>query len=51
LIFNGRSVILRGMFRFVILLVSIIWACLLLLSWSSPTETAAQPAPMVKSAS
>jgi hypothetical protein len=39
------------MFRFVILFVSIIWASLLLISWSSPPESAAQPAPVVKKAS
>jgi len=42
---------LRAMFRYVILFVSIIWASLLLLSWGDPAETAAQPAPVVKKAS
>jgi len=42
---------LRAMFRYLILLVGIIWASLLLLSWSDPTETSAEPAPIVKNAS
>jgi hypothetical protein len=41
---------LRAMFRYVILFVGIIWAGLLLLSWSDPSVTAAQPAPIVKNA-
>jgi hypothetical protein len=41
---------LRAMFRFVILFVGIIWASLLLLSWSDPSVTAAQPAAIVKNA-
>ena len=51
LLFQLRSVILRAMFRFVILFVSIAWACLLLLSWSGPIESAAQPVPVIKNAS
>jgi hypothetical protein len=51
LIFPVSSVILRAMFRLVILLVSIIWASLLLISWSSPPDSAAQQAPPVKIAS
>jgi len=51
LIFLIRSVMIRDMFRFVILFVSIVWASLLLLSWSSPTETVAQPTPIVNNAS
>jgi len=51
LIFLSRSVMLRAMFRYLILLVGIIWASLLLLSWSDPSETAAEPAPIVKNAS
>jgi hypothetical protein len=39
------------MYRFMILFISIIWASLLLLSWGSPTETAAEPAVVVESAS
>jgi hypothetical protein len=42
---------LRVMFRYVIVFVGIIWAGLLLLSWSDPSETAAQPAPIVQNAS
>jgi hypothetical protein len=42
---------LRAMFRYVILFVGIIWASLLLLSWSDPAETAAQSPPVVKEAS
>lgn len=41
---------LRAMFRYVILFVGIIWAALLLVTWSDPTVTAAQPAPVVKNA-
>jgi hypothetical protein len=51
LLFQLCSVILRAMFRFVILFVSIAWACLLLLSWSGPIETAAQPIAVIKNAS
>jgi hypothetical protein len=51
LIFQPRSVKLRAMFRYVILFVSIAWASLLLLSWSGPTETVAQPTPVVNNAS
>jgi len=51
LIFHEGSVILPAMFRFVILFVSIIWASLLLLSWSSPTSTSAQPTQVVENAS
>jgi len=50
LIFLPGSVILRAMFRYLILFGSIIWASLLLLSWSGPAETAAQPTPIVKNA-
>jgi hypothetical protein len=42
---------LRGMFRYVIVFVGIIWAGLLLLSWSDPSETAAQSPPIVQNAS
>jgi len=42
---------LRAMFRYLILLVGIIWASLLLLSWSDPSETSAEPAQIVKNAS
>jgi hypothetical protein len=51
LIFLSGSVILRAMFRYLILFGSIIWASLLLLSWSGPAETAVQPTPIVKNAS
>jgi hypothetical protein len=36
------------MFRFLILVVGIVWASLLLISWSSPPETATQPVPAIK---
>ena len=42
---------LRAMFRYVVIFIAIVWASLLLLSWSDPSETAAQPAPIVKNAS
>lgn len=42
---------LRAMFRYVVLIIGIIWASLLLLSWGDPSETAAQPAPVVQNAS
>jgi len=42
---------LRAMFRYVILFISILWASLLLISWSDPATTAAQPSPVVKNAS
>lgn len=42
---------LRAMFRIVILIVSIVWASLLLLSWSGPVDSAPQPSPIVKNAS
>jgi hypothetical protein len=51
LIFMTESAMLRAMFRYVILFVGIIWASLLLLSWSDPAETAAQSPPVVKEAS
>lgn len=51
LIFLSLSVNLRAMFRYVIIFVSIAWASLLLLSWSGPTETAAQPTAVTKNAS
>jgi hypothetical protein len=50
LIFLPGSAILRAMFRYLILFGSIIWASLLLLSWSGPAETATQPTQVVKNA-
>ncbi len=51
LIFTGRSVILRAMFRIVIIIVSIAWASLLLLSWSGPVDSASEPPQVIKNAS
>jgi hypothetical protein len=42
---------LRAMFRYVILFIGILWAGLLLISWSNPTETVAQPSAIVEKAS
>ena len=41
---------LRAMLRYLILAIGIIWAGLLLLTWSDPSVTAAQPASIVKDA-
>ena len=51
LIFPELSVILRAMFRLVIIFISIIWASLLLVSWSSPPEAAPRPMPAIENAS
>lgn len=42
---------LRAMYRIVILIISIAWASLLLLSWSGPVDSAPQPPAITKDAS
>ncbi len=51
MIFPVLSVILRAMFRLVIVIISVIWASLLLVSWSNPPEAASPPAPVIEKAS